>query len=48
MAVIGNLRADGRRLARSDNQQDAGPTGVNLARQIHSVERAWHLNVGEK
>ena len=47
-AVVGNLSAGGRPLARSNDQQDVGPTGVNLARQTHAVERPWHLNVREE
>jgi hypothetical protein len=47
-AMIGNFRLSGRYLTGSDDQEDAGPTSVNLSREVHTVARAGHLNVGEK
>jgi hypothetical protein len=48
VAVIGNFRLSGLYLTGSDDEEDAGPTSVNLSREIHTVARAGHLNVGEK
>ena len=48
MAVIGNFRLSRLYLTGSDDQENAGPTSVNLSRQVHTVARAGHLNVGEK
>ena len=31
-----------------NDQQDVGRTGVDLASQIHAVERPWHLNISEE
>jgi hypothetical protein len=45
---IGNFRLSGLYLTGSDDQEDIGPTSVNLSREVHSVARARHLNVGKK
>jgi hypothetical protein len=47
-AIIGNFRLRRLYLTRGDDQEDVGPTSVNLSREVHPVARARHLNVGEK
>jgi hypothetical protein len=44
-AVTGNVSLSGLCSPGSDDQEDSGPTSVNLLRRVHPVARAGHLNV---
>ena len=47
-AVVGNFSLSRLHFTGRDDQEDVGPTCVNLSREVHSVDCAGHLNVREK